>query len=353
MNEKPKKLEKKVKSVENNDETPNDYNDKLKKLKKAVEAEFGEGSVFLLNDDSRAKIDVIPTEIVSLDLALGCGGIPRGRVVDLFGAESSGKSSLSLFITSKFQKQGLLVAYIDTEHAYDPSVAKLHGVDVDQILLSQPSTAEEALGIVEFYARSGDVGLIVVDSVAALIPKAELEGEVGDSHMALQARLMSQLFRMITGTLSKTNTTLITINQLRKNIGVYYGPSEIPTGGNAVKFYASQRLKISKSQTIKNGEEVIGQNVTVEVVKNKLAAPFKKTTFALLYGSGFDIFTDVIDMGIEKGIITQSGSWFSLDGEKLGQGKNGVKKYYIDNPKEYDKLVSKLTQNEGKETKKV
>lgn len=306
-------------------------NDKLKELKKLAQAQFGKENIFLMGEESSSTVEVLPTGVYSLDRALGVGGFVQGRIVEIYGSESAGKTSLALYAAARTQEAGGIVVFIDTEHALDMSLAKLIGVKTDELILTQPDTAEEALEIAEFFARSGDVSLIILDSVAALVPKAEVDGDMGQSHMALTARLMSQALRKLTGVLSKSNSTMIFINQIRMKIGVMFGNPETTTGGNALKFYASQRLEVKKGQTIKDGEEVIGHNVIVKVVKNKVATPFKKAIIPLLYGKGIDIIGDIFDLAVTAGIVEKNGAWFSYKGSKVGQGRNNSVNFVAEN----------------------
>ncbi len=300
----------------------------------AVERQFGKGSIMRLgNEEPMAKdISAIPTGSVSLDIALGVGGVPRGRIIEIYGPESSGKTTLSLHIVAEAQKRGGVCGYIDAEHAMDVGYARKLGVRTDDLLLSQPDTGEQGLEIAEMLVRSGAIDVLVVDSVAALVPKAELEGEMGDAHMGLQARLMSQALRKLTGTVSKSQTCLIFINQIRMKIGVMFGNPETTTGGNALKFYASQRLDIRRIGAIKNGETVVGSRTRVKVVKNKVAPPFKEVEFDIMYGAGISREGDLVDLASESGIIEKSGAWFSFKGERIGQGRENAKDYLKEHP---------------------
>lgn len=314
-----------------------------------IEKQFGKGSIMRLGDNSALFKDVpyIPTGSVSLDIALGIGGIPRGRVVEIYGPESSGKTTLTLHMIAEAQKQGGIAAFIDAEHALDVTYAKKLGVKIEDVLISQPDTGEQALEIVETLVRSGAVDLVVVDSVAALTPKAELEGDMGDSHMGLHARLMSQALRKLTGSISKSQTTVIFINQIRMKIGVMFGNPETTTGGNALKFYSSVRLDIRRTGAITEGEEVIGNKTTVKVVKNKMAAPFKKVEFDILYGEGINRVADLLEYASTKGIVEKSGTWFSYKGERLGQGREKAKIFLMDNPKLLKTLVNEVYASAG------
>ena len=310
--------------------------DKMKALDAAlaqIDKTFGKGSAFRLGSDERPPIEVISTGSLKVDIALGVGGLPRGRVIEVYGPESSGKTTLSLHAVANAQAAGGLAAFVDAEHALDPDYAKALGVDIDNLIVSQPDTGEQALEIVETLVRSGALDVIVIDSVAALVPKAEIEGEMGDSHVGLQARLMSQALRKITGALNQTKTTAIFINQLREKIGTMgYGPSETTTGGRALRFYASQRIDIRRIGALKKGDEIIGNQTKIKIAKNKVAPPFKTATLDIVYGEGFSREGDIIDLGIEEGFIRKAGAWFSYDGDQLGQGKEGARKFLKDNP---------------------
>jgi len=300
----------------------------------AVERQFGKGSIMRLGNDEPLTKDVqaISTGSISLDVALGVGGVPRGRIIEIYGPESSGKTTLSLHIVAEAQRRGGVCGYIDAEHAMDVGYARKLGVRTDDLLLSQPDTGEQGLEIAEMLVRSGAIDVLVVDSVAALVPKAELEGEMGDAHMGLQARLMSQALRKLTGTVSKSQTCLIFINQIRMKIGVMFGNPETTTGGNALKFYASQRLDIRRIGAIKNGEAVVGNRTRVKVVKNKVAPPFKEVEFDIMYGSGISREGDLIDLASESGIVEKSGAWFGFKGERIGQGRENAKEYLKEHP---------------------
>ncbi len=298
-----------------------------------IKEKFGDGAIMRLGEVKKVNIDAIPTGSVSLDIALGIGGVPRGRVIEIYGPESSGKSTLALHITAKCQEKGGTVAYIDAEHALDPQYAKRIGVDIGNLLISQPDNGEQALDIVETLVKSGAVDLIVVDSVAALTPRAEIEGEMGDSHMGLQARLMSQALRKLTGIVAKTNTTVIFINQIRMKIGIVFGNPEETTGGKALKFYASVRLEIRKRAQIKMGEKIIGSRAYVKVVKNKVAPPFRVAEFDIMYNEGISYEGDLVDKGIEYKLVQKAGSWLSMGDVKIGQGREASKQYLRANPK--------------------
>jgi recombination protein RecA len=309
--------------------------EKLKSLETTlgkIEKDFGKGAIMKLGDHAVVNVGIIPSGSLALDIALGVGGYPRGRVVEIFGPESSGKTTLAIHAIAQAQKAGGIAAFIDAEHAFDSSYAQKLGVDIENLLISQPDNGEQALEITEHLIRSGAIDIIVIDSVAALTPKAEIEGEMGDSKMGLQARLMSQALRKLTATISKTNTCCVFINQLREKIGVMFGNPETTTGGNALKFYASIRLDIRKVNQIKEGEEIFGNRTKVKVVKNKLAPPFRKAEFDLLYGEGISRLGEVIDLGVEQEIIKKSGSWFSYGETRLGQGRDAVKLLLADNP---------------------
>ncbi|MCR2764846.1 recombinase RecA [Microbacterium sp. zg.B48] len=296
-----------------------------------IDRQFGKGSVMRLGSDDRAPVEVIPTGSIALDVALGVGGLPRGRIVEIYGPESSGKTTLTLHAIANVQKQGGIAAFIDAEHALDPEYAQKLGVDIDQLLVSQPDTGEQALEIADMLIRSGSIDLIVIDSVAALVPKAEIEGEMGDSHVGLQARLMSQALRKLTGGLNTTNTTMIFINQLREKIGVFFGSPETTAGGKALKFYASVRLDIRRIETLKDGTDAVGNRTRVKVVKNKMAPPFKQAEFDILYGTGISREGSLIDFGVEHEIVKKSGSWYTYDGEQLGQGKENARNFLLKN----------------------
>ncbi|MBW1616362.1 MAG: recombinase RecA [Deltaproteobacteria bacterium] len=322
-----------------------DNPDKNKALERAVtqiERQFGKGSIMKLGSRQIIAVPVISTGSISLDRALGIGGLPRGRVIEIFGPESSGKTTLALHAVSESQKQGGNAAFIDAEHALDTIYAKNLGVNCDELLISQPDTGEQALEIADMLVRSGAMDIIIIDSVAALTPKAEIEGEMGDSHMGLQARLMSQALRKLTSTINKTMTTVIFINQIRMKIGVYFGNPETTTGGNALKFYSSVRLDIRKSTAIKDGENVIGTKTKVKVVKNKLAPPFKSAEFDIMYGEGISKTGDILDIGTELGIIDKSGSWYSYAGERIGQGRENVKKFFASETEIYNKIYQAI-----------
>ncbi|MDX9788104.1 MAG: recombinase RecA [Desulfobacterales bacterium] len=307
-----------------------------------IERQFGKGAIMKLGSRPVADVPVISTGSLALDRALGIGGLPRGRVTEIFGPESSGKTTLALHAVAEAQRRGGIAAFIDAEHALDTVYARKLGVNCDELLVSQPDTGEQALEIADMLVRSGAIDIIVIDSVAALVPRAEIEGEMGDSHMGLQARLMSQALRKLTGSIGKTNTTLIFINQIRMKIGVVFGNPETTTGGNALKFYASVRLDIRRSASIKEGQEVLGNKTKVRVVKNKMAPPFREAEFDIMYGEGISQTGDLIDMGVLTGIIDKSGAWYSYDGERIGQGRENAKKFLKDNTDLFDAISLKV-----------
>ena len=308
-----------------------------------IEKQFGKGSIMRLGDGAAAmEIESVSTGSLGLDVALGIGGLPYGRVVEIYGPESSGKTTLTLQVIAEAQKQGKTCAFIDAEHALDPSYAKKLGVNVDDLLISQPDTGEQALEICDMLVRSGAVGVVIVDSVAALTPKAEIEGDMGDSHMGLQARLMSQALRKLTGNIKQTNTMVIFINQIRMKIGVMFGNPETTTGGNALKFYASVRLDIRRIGAVKNGDEITGNETRVKVVKNKVSPPFKQAEFQILYGQGINNYGELIDLGVKQELVEKSGSWYSYNGNKIGQGKTNACKFLDENPASAKELDAKL-----------
>lgn len=312
-----------------------------------IDRQFGKGSVMRLGDDVRPPVEVIPTGSIALDVALGIGGLPRGRVVEIYGPESSGKTTVALHAVANAQKAGGIAAFIDAEHALDPEYAKRLGVDTDALLVSQPDTGEQALEIADMLIRSGALDIIVIDSVAALVPRAEIEGEMGDSHVGLQARLMSQALRKITGALSHSKTTAIFINQLREKIGVMFGSPETTTGGKALKFYASIRLDVRRIETLKDGSEPVGNRTRVKVVKNKMSPPFKQAEFDILYGVGISREGGLIDMGVEQGFVRKSGAWYTYEGDQLGQGKENARAFLRDNPDLADELEKKIKEKLG------
>ena len=322
-------------------------NEKLKALQAAmakIEKDFGRGSVMRMGDEQVEDVDVIPTGSLALNAALGVGGYPKGRIIEIYGPESSGKTTLAIHAIAETQKAGGIAAFIDAEHAFDRFYAKKLGVDVDELLISQPDNGEQALEIADQLIRSSAIDIIVIDSVAALTPKAEIEGDMGDNKVGLQARLMSQALRKLTSTISKTNTTCIFINQLREKIGVMFGNPETTTGGNALKFYASVRLDIRRVTTLKDGDTPIGNQVRVKIVKNKVAPPFRKAEFEITFGEGISHVGEIVDLGVELGIIKKSGSWFSYGETRLGQGRDAVKKIIKDNPDLADELEQKIAE---------
>ena len=307
-----------------------------------IEKDYGKGAVMKLGDDNIEDVEVIPTGSVSLNYALGVGGFPRGRIIEIYGPESSGKTTLAIHAIAEAQKLGGIAAIIDAEHAFDRFYAEKLGVDVNNLLISQPDNGEQALEIAEQLIRSSAIDILVVDSVAALTPKSEIEGDMGDRNVGLQARLMSQAMRKLTGTISRTNTTCIFINQLREKIGVMFGPSETTTGGNALKFYASVRIDIRSSNTLKDGEDVLGRHTKVKVVKNKVAPPFKRAEFDIMFGEGISRASEIVDLGVDYGIIKKSGSWFSYEGSKLAQGRDAAIRTIKDNPELADEIEARI-----------
>ena len=329
-------------------DAPAPATDKKKALQTAIsqiEKTFGKGTVMRLGDRPDMNIDAIPTGSLALDAALGIGGVPKGRIIEIYGPESSGKTTLALHILAEAQKMGGEVAFVDAEHALDPVYAAALGVDTDSMLVSQPDTGEQALEITDALVRSGAVDAVVVDSVAALVPKQELEGEMGDTFVGLQARLMSQALRKLAGTISKTNCVVIFINQLRMKIGVMYGNPETTTGGNALKFYSSVRLDVRRVESIKEGGNVIGNKTRVKVVKNKVAPPFREAVFEIMYGQGISKWGELVDMAVQMDIVQKSGSWFSMGDERIGQGSNSVKEYLMNNPEIAEKVEAQVREN--------
>lgn len=312
-----------------------------------IEKQFGKGSIMKLGEAHRTNVETVPTGSTSLDLALG-GGIPKGRIVEIYGPESSGKTTLTLHAIAEIQKQGGTAAFIDAEHALDPAYAKRLGVDVENLLISQPDNGEQALEIAETLVRSNAVDLVVIDSVAALVPRAEIEGDMGDSHMGLQARLMSQALRKLTGVINRSHTTVIFINQIRMKIGVMFGNPETTTGGNALKFYASVRMDIRRIAQIKQGEEVIGNRTRVKVVKNKIAPPFRQAEFDIMYNKGISKSGDILDLAVKYEVVDKSGAWFAYKDQKIGQGREATKEYLEKNPKVLDELAKKVTEAAAK-----
>jgi recombination protein RecA len=329
--------------------------DKEKAVKTAmgqIERQFGKGAIMKLGSGTIIDVPVISTGSLALDKALGIGGLPRGRVIEIYGPESSGKTTLALHAVAEAQKQGGIVAFIDAEHAIDISYARKLGVNCDDLLVAQPDTGEQALEITDMLVRSGALDIVVIDSVAALVPRAEIEGEMGDSHMGLQARLMSQALRKLTGNISKTMTAVIFINQIRMKIGVVFGNPETTTGGNALKFYASVRLDIRRIGSIKDGQEIVGNRTRVRVVKNKMAPPFAEAEFDIMYGEGIAKFGDLVDAGVAAGIIEKSGSWYSFDGERIGQGRQNAQNFLKDNPDIYNSTLTRVKEALGLSKKK-
>jgi recombination protein RecA len=326
---------------------PADREKALESALAQIDRQFGKGSVMRLGSDDRAPVEVIPTGSIALDVALGVGGLPRGRIIEIYGPESSGKTTLTLHAIANAQRAGGIAAFIDAEHALDPEYAMKLGVDIDQLLVSQPDTGEQALEIADMLIRSGSIDLIVIDSVAALVPRAEIEGEMGDSHVGLQARLMSQALRKLTGGLNQTNTTMIFINQLREKIGVFFGSPETTAGGKALKFYASVRLDIRRIETLKDGTDAVGNRTRVKVVKNKMAPPFKQAEFDILYGTGISREGSLIDFGVEHLIVKKSGAWYTYEGEQLGQGKENARNFLLKNPETANEIEHKIKQKLG------
>ena len=330
-------------SVEKMEKT--ERSEKFKALKLTmdkIDKDFGKGSVMMMNEKTNMEVEVISTGSIGLDVALGIGGLPRGRVIEIYGPESSGKTTIAIHVIAEAQKKGGMCAFIDAEHAFDSAYAQRLGVDIDNLLISQPDYGEQALEIADRLILSGALDVVVIDSVAALVPKGELEGEMGDSKMGLQARLMSQALRKLTATIHKTNTICIFINQLREKIGIMFGNPETTTGGNALKFYASVRLDIRRMTQIKDGDEAVGNHVKVKVVKNKVAPPFRQAEFDIIYGEGISKTGEIIDMGVELAIIQKSGSWFSYNNDKLGQGRDSVKQLMTDNPEMANEIEAKI-----------
>ncbi len=332
--------------------------DKIKALEAAlssIERQFGKGSIMKLGETTKFKVEIIPTGAISLDIALGVGGVPRGRVVEIFGPESSGKTTLALHVVAEAQKEGGLAAFIDVEHALDPSYAKKIGVDIENLLVSQPDTGEQALEIADALVRSGAIDVVVVDSVAALVPRSELDGDMGDVHVGLQARLMSQALRKLTGSISKSRTCVIFINQLREKVGVMFGSPETTPGGRALKFYASLRLEVRRVEQIKQGTDIVGNRTRVKVVKNKVAPPFKQAEFDIMYGEGISRIGDLVDIGVALNLVNKSGAWYSYNGDRLGQGRENVKDYLSEKPelvKEIDGKIREILGN-GKKSEET
>ncbi|MBQ1489609.1 MAG: recombinase RecA [Eubacterium sp.] len=328
----------KVKEADVNQAREKALDDALARIQK----QFGQGSIMKLGDATNRTFDTISTGSLSIDVATGIGGVPRGRIVEIYGPESSGKTTLTLHIVAEAQKAGGKAAFIDAEHALDPYYARNLGVQIDDLLVSQPDSGEQALEICDMLASSGAIDVIVIDSVAALVPRAELQGEMGDSHVGLQARLMSQALRKLTGTVNRTNTCVIFINQLREKVGVMYGNPEVTTGGRALKFYSSMRIDVRRVETIKQGDQMLGNRTRVKIVKNKMAPPFKKAEFDIMYGKGISISGDVLDCAVNEGIVNKAGSWFSYNGERIGQGRENVKAFLEANPDVLDEIRTKV-----------
>ncbi|MGI6781872.1 MAG: recombinase RecA [Acholeplasmataceae bacterium] len=320
-------------------------NELLKKTLLDIEKQHGKGSVMRLGDKPLEKIDAISTGAISLDLALGIGGYPRGRIIEIYGHESSGKTTIALHAIAEAQKLGGYVAFIDAEHALDPIYAKQLGVDIDNLILSQPDTGEQALEITEALIRSNAVDMVVVDSVAALVPEAEISGEMGDSHVGLQARLMSQAMRKLSGIISKTNSTVIFINQIREKVGIMFGNPEVTPGGRALKFYSSVRLEIRRGEQLKQGQELIGNKINIRVVKNKVAPPFKAVTLDLIYGKGISRSGDILDLASDADIVKKAGAWYSYGDQRIGQGRDNAKKFLEDNPELYEEITKKVIEH--------
>ena len=326
----------------------------LESVFSVIEKEYGTGSIMKLGDANSVDVEVIPTGSLTLDMALGVGGLPRRRVIEIYGPESSGKTTVALHVVAEAQKMGGEAAFIDAEHALDPVYAKKLGVDIDNLIVAQPDTGEQALEICDMLVRSGALDVVVIDSVAALVPKAEIQGEMGDSHVGLQARLMSQALRKITGTVNKSNTCVIFINQLREKVGVMFGNPEVTTGGRALKFYSSMRLDVRRIESIKAGDGVIGNRTRVKVVKNKVAPPFKQAEFDIMYGEGISKAGDILDCAVDAKLIEKAGSWYSFEGNRIGQGRENVKVYLKEHPEIMDKLEGQLLdqiKNDGKQEK--
>ena len=322
--------------------------DKKKALDTAIaqiEKDFGKGSIMRLGENAHIVVEAIPTGSLSLDIALGIGGVPKGRIIEIYGPESSGKTTLALHIVAEAQKRGGEVAFIDAEHALDPTYARALGVDIDSMLISQPDTGEQGLEICEALVRSGAIDVVVVDSVAALTPRAEIEGDMGDSHVGLLARLMSQALRKLAGSISKTNCIVIFINQLREKVGVVYGNPEVTTGGRALKFYASVRMEVRRVEAIKNGAEIIGNRTRAKIVKNKVAPPFREAEFEIMYGEGISKLGELVDLAVKLDIVQKSGSWFSMGDNRVGQGRDAVKKYFEENPEIAQKVEAEVRAN--------
>ena len=318
-----------------------------------IHRQFGKGAIMKMGDAADRKIEVISTGALALDLALGVGGVPRGRVVEMYGTESSGKTTLALHVVAEAQRNGGIAAFIDAEHALDPGYAKAIGVDIDELLISQPDTGEQALEIADMLIRSGALDVVVIDSVAALVPKAEIDGEMGDSHMGLQARLMSQALRKLTGSLNRSRTTAIFINQLREKIGILFGSPEVTPGGRALKFYASVRLEVRRVETIKDGAESVGNRVRVKVTKNKVAPPFRQAEFDIVFGEGISREGSLLDVAVDEGVVKKSGAWFTFDNDQLGQGRENAKRFLRENPEVAMQLQAKVYETVGMNSEPV
>ena len=332
-------------------ESPAPASDKKKALETAIsqiEKDFGKGSIMRLGENAHIVVEAIPTGSLSLDIALGIGGVPKGRIIEIYGPESSGKTTLALHIVAEAQKRGGEVAFIDAEHALDPTYARALGVDIDSMLISQPDTGEQGLEICEALVRSGAIDVVVVDSVAALTPRAEIEGDMGDSHVGLLARLMSQALRKLAGSIAKTNCIVVFINQLREKVGVVYGNPEVTTGGRALKFYSSVRMEVRRVEAIKNGSEVVGNRTRVKIVKNKVAPPFREAEFEIMYGEGISKLGELVDLAVKLDIVQKSGSWFSMGDNRLGQGRDAVKKFLQENPEIADRIEAEIRANSFK-----
>ena len=325
-----------------------DKSDKKKALEGAmqqIERLYGKGSIMRYGDNAETNVEAIPTGSLALDVALGIGGVPKGRIIEIYGPESSGKTTLALHILAQAQKKGGEVAFVDAEHALDPTYARALGVKIEDMLISQPDTGEQALEITEALVRSGAIDVVVVDSVAALVPRAEIEGEMGDSYVGLQARLMSQALRKLTGAIGKTNCIVIFINQLREKVGIMYGNPEVTTGGRALKFYASVRIDVRRIEALKNGSEIVGNRTRAKVVKNKVAPPFREAEFDIMYGEGISHFGELLDLGVKLELVQKSGSWFSIGETRIGQGRDAAKRYLQENPETADKLEADIRRN--------
>ena len=329
-------------------DSPSPASDRKRALDTAIaqiEREFGKGSIMRLGENSHIVVEAVPTGSLSLDIALGIGGVPKGRIIEIYGPESSGKTTLALHIVAEAQKRGGEVAFVDAEHALDPTYARALGVQVEDMLIAQPDTGEQALEITEALVRSGDIDVVVVDSVAALTPRAEIEGDMGDSHVGLLARLMSQALRKLAGSISKTNCIVIFINQLREKVGIMYGNPEVTTGGRALKFYASVRIDVRRIEALKNGSEIVGNRTRAKVVKNKVAPPFREAEFDIMYGEGISHFGELLDLGVKLELVQKSGSWFSIGETRIGQGRDAAKRYLQENPETADKLEADIRRN--------